>query len=32
MTEAATLSWVATLPPSALDEHGVAKASAREVE
>ena len=28
MTEAATLSWVATLPPSALDEHGVAKASA----
>ena len=28
MTEAATLSWVATLPPSALEEHGVAKASA----
>lgn len=26
MTDVATLSWAAALPPSALDEHGVAKA------
>ena len=28
MTDTMTLSWVATLPPSALDEHGVARANA----
>lgn len=27
MTDTLALSWVATLPPSALEEHGVAKAS-----
>lgn len=27
MTDTAALTWVATLPPSALEEHGVAKAN-----